>query len=98
MAVTTARTRDEFMWLLGNAAETAISTCLDTQLTYVDRTTGLHTPGTRKVTRSQVAKALARVLLRKATQGAMRPEMRNTPPSFPVNVGDTSGFYVKPTL
>lgn len=83
MAVTTQRSKDEFAALVDNSIETAVRTCLDTTLSYISPTTGLPTAGTRKVTRAQVLKALARRALRKSTQGAMLREMANTPPFTP---------------
>jgi hypothetical protein len=83
MAVTTNRQKDEFAALVANAVETAVGTCLDTTLPYTNLTTGLPTAGTRKVTRAQVLKAIARVALKKSTQGAYRREMATNPPLTP---------------
>ena len=78
MAITTSRTKDEFTALVDASLEVAIATCMNTTLP-------ANTPGgaTRKVTRAQVVKAIARRALRKGTQGAMRPEMGTNPPVTP---------------
>ena len=74
MAITKTRTADEFVALADQALEVAITTCMDTTLVS-------SAPGgaVRKVTRAQVVKALARRMLRKATQPGMRKEVSTSP-------------------
>ena len=74
MAITKTRTNDEFIALADQALETAITTCMNTTLVS-------SAPGgaVRKVTRAQVVKALARRMMRKATQPGMRSEVATSP-------------------
>ena len=60
---TTSRTRDEFTLLVDTALNTALDMVIGTTLSG-------GTP-TRKITRAQAWKAIARRAMRKTTQGAM---------------------------
>jgi hypothetical protein len=78
MAITTTRTKDEFIALCDNALETAINTCMNTTLVPASGVTAV-----RKVTRAQVCKTLAQRAMRKSTQGAMRREVLTSPAVTP---------------
>jgi hypothetical protein len=78
MAITPTRTKDEWIALCDNALETAIATCSNTTLVPASGVTA-----TRKVTRAQTCKMLARRALRKATQGALRVEVLTSPAVTP---------------
>ena len=74
MAETTQRTKDEWVALVDNAIETAITTASNTTLKTAGGVSGIE-----KVTRAEVLKLFVRRAVRKGTQSGMRREMATFP-------------------
>jgi hypothetical protein len=67
---TVAMTREEWIFVIDAALETAFATCLVATLPYTSG--GAVTPGVRKVGRQQTLNMMVKRMVRKATQRRMR--------------------------